>query len=331
MNKLTEMIDFKAAVLKTVLLTILFGFFPKLAKAAILIPGINYSAHHTHQNSNQGATAVDPSAGVVFDGRITVRFDRNKVFPISEFGWFGAFSNQPDNSFLDTGDGIFADADIPANLLPPSENLNVSVCNVRFGDPIGCDFDPFVSLRIPGEEFSTIYFSPQDFLDDDFFAVNFDFGNEGLIINTDGSFNFFGFSYQFNQQAFDDRVVGISLVDSGTGDIGLVPIEGFNIINCIPQGSPDSNFATDRCGEPSTPLDVQYVTRSQILAASQVPGFSFNPGTNEGFLATGEPFQLFQNPLTKVDEPHNNLALLALGAFGVNLILKGRRKHQKSS
>ncbi len=348
MTKLREVINFKAAVVGAVFLTALSSFVSESAEAAILIPGINYSSHHTHPDSDSGSTAVDPPPGTFFDGRITVRYNREKVFPINEFGWFGAFSNEPNTPFLDTGNGTFADADIPANLLPPSENLNVSVCTTQFIDfsegessnlyPITrCDedfFNPFVALPSPEDDF-TPSFDPQElFPEDDFFAVSFDFGEEGLTIDTEGSFNFFGFSYQFNQEAFDDQVVGISLVESGTGDIGLVPIEGFNIINCIPQGSPESDFATDRCGEPDLPLDVEYVTQEPILSDSNNPDFFYDFDTREGTLSNGDPFQLFDDsflPRESVDEPDNNLGLIALGVFGANLALKRRRKQQKSS
>lgn len=340
--------NLKAAVVGAVFLTALSGLVPESAEATIPIPGINYSAHHTHPDSDSGSTAVDPPPGTFFDGRFTLRHNRERVFPINEFGWFGAFSNQPNNPFLDTGNGTFADADIPANLLPPNENLNVSVCTVQFIDfsqgesrnlePITeCDgkfFNPFVGLPFPDDEF-TPSFNPQElFPDDDFFAVNFDFGEEGLTLETKESFNFFGFSYEFNQEAFEDKVVGISLVESGTGDIGLVPLEGFNIINCIPQGSPESDVATDRCGELSTPLDVQYVTDAAILADSNNQGFVYDSTEKEGTLSNGNPFQLFDDSFLvreTVNEPHNDLGLLALGAFGANLILKCRRKHQHSS
>ena len=353
MTKLREVINFKAAVVGAIFLTALSGFVSESAEAGRGRSGRSVSEHVTNPD---GTTDVilDPPAGTFFDGRITVRYNREKVFPINEFGWFGAFSNDPKAIFPDTGDGIFAEPNTSLKLLPPNENLTVSACNVQFTDfsyfpdlvpessksITKCDgdfFNPLVSLRPPGEEFTSISFTTEEFQrlfpNDDLFAVNFNFEN-GLTVDTQESFNFFGFSAQFNQEAFNDKVVGISLVESGTGDIGLVPVEGFNIINCIPQGSPDSKDATDRCGEPDFPSDIEYITDAIVLADSNNPDFSYNFDTREGTLSNGDPFQLFDDSFltpSRVDEPHNNLGLLALGVFGANLGLKRRRKQQQSS
>ncbi len=312
MKKLNKKIHYKAVVGITVFLIALSGLIVDSAEAVIPIPGVNYSEHSTSDQADT-ETAVDPPPGTFFDGRITVRYNRLKVLPIdkNKSGWFGAFSNKPDTPFLDTGNGIFADADISANLLKENENLKVFRCNVQFKEKtvelkdskaprqiIECDgevFDPFVSLPLPGQG-STTSFNPKElFPEDNFFAVSFDFGDKGFTVDTKENFNFFGFSYQFNQQAFDDRVVGISLVKSGTGDVGLVAIEGFNVINCIPLGSSESKVATDRCGETDVPLDVKYVTQNLISANSNNPNFSYNFKNKEGTLSSGEPFQLFDD------------------------------------
>ncbi|MGK7934272.1 MAG: hypothetical protein AB4206_00455 [Xenococcaceae cyanobacterium] len=355
MTKLREVINFKAAVVGAIFLTALSGLVPESAEAG---RGQAGSSHSEHAVTLPDGTIVilDPPGGTFFDGRITVRYDSERVLPISndDSGWFGSFSSDPKATFPDTGDGIFANPDTSLKLLPPNENLTVSACNVQFTDfsyfpdlvpessksITKCDgdfFNPLVSLRPPGEEFTSISFTTEEFQrlfpNDDLFAVNFNFEN-GLTVDTQESFNFFGFSAQFNQEAFSDKVVGISLVESGTGDIGLFPFEGFNIINCVPQDSPDSKDATDRCGEPDFPSDIEYITDAIVLADSNNPDFSYNFDTREGTLSNGEPFQLFDDSFltpSRVNEPHNNLGLLALGVFGANLGLKRRRKQQKNS
>ena len=312
MNKLNKLINLKSVALLTTFLLALSSFIVEPTEAVIQIPGVNYSKHETSSEAST-ETAVDPLPGTFFDGRITIRYNRLRVLPIdkNKSGWFGAFSHKPDTPFLDTGNGIFADADISANLLKNNEKLKVSKCNVQFPEKtvefknskapsqiIDCDgdvFDPFISLPLPGQSSTTSFKAREIFPDDDFFAVNFDFGDKGFTVDTKESFNFFGFSYQFNPQAFDDKVVGISLVKSGKGDVGLVAIEGFNVINCIPIGSSESKVATDRCGEPDIPLDVKYITRNLVLADSKNQDFSYDFKKKEGTFSTGEPFQLFND------------------------------------
>lgn len=351
MIEFKKIANFKAAVVGALVLTALSGLVPESAEAGQAQVGIS---HSKHEIATPGGTIVilDPPPGTFFDGRITVRYDRNRVLPIrkDDSGWFGSFSNDPQATFPDTGDGIFADLNTPFNLLEPNDDLTESVCTVQFIDfsdfprpspenlepRIQCDgefFNPFFGL-LSSEDESAPLFNPQElFPDDDFFAVNFNF-EDGLTIDTEESFNFFGFSAQFDRKAFDNKVVGISLVESGTGDLGLVPLNGFNIINCIPQDSSGSSDDTDRCGEPDFPKDVSYVTDALVLADSNNPDFVYDFTNKEGTLSNGNPFQLFDDsflPRENVDEPHNNLGLLALGSFGASFIIKRRKKHHKNS
>ena len=310
MDKLNKVMNLKALVAVTICLIALSSFISEPVQALANTRGNSESLHCNADGTEY--CDVDPSPGTFFDGRITIRFNRERVFPInqSNSSWFGIFSNQPQIPFPDIGDGLFA-SNTPFKLFKPNEALKVSYCSVRlkrntlkltdsnfFRQTIDCygdAFNPFVSLPLSKQSPIT-FFNPQElFPNDDFLAVSFDFANKGITINTKKSFNFFGFSYQFNQKAFDNKVVGISLVKPGTGDIGLVPLEGFNIVNCIPQGSPKSKFATDRCGEQEFPLDLKFITQSEVVANSSHRGFFYDFNKKEGTLATGEPFQLFDD------------------------------------
>ena len=62
------------------------------------------------------------------------------------------------------------------------------------------------------------------------------------------------------------------------------------------------------------------------------PGFVCDDNTSRGFFSNGDSFQLLNSSCPeKVDEPQNAFGLIALGAFGVRLAFKRRKKQQKSS
>lgn len=336
MTKLREVINFKAAVVGAIFLTALSGFVSESAEAGVGGAGQYHSEDCIILSMLGIPCYIDPLPGTLKEGRITAIYNKDKV-SIKDFGWFGMFSDQPQTPPPETGNGLFPDRNAPFDLLDPNPQLDISVCTSEdiFSEETfqeGCSFNPFEPVN---EEFDRGF--DFDFATEDFLAIDFNPGSQGLQVDTDESFNFFGILYEINQDAFDesDPIAGIRLVEPGTGDFGLVPEPGFNLINCIPLDAPsDSETATDTCGEQNPSLDQTIITQSEVLSASQQPGFTFNRDTNEGFFPNGDPFQLIDGssiPPEKVNEPHNNLGLLALGLFGSNLAVKRRRKSHKSS
>lgn len=312
-----------------VFLTALSGLVPESAEAGVGAAGDYHSEDCIVLSEEEIYCWIDPPAAKLFGkGRLTTKFSRGQI-SIGQVGWFGTFSNQPQTPPPETGNGLFPDRNAPFNLLDPNPQLKLSFCTANdFRRERECTFNPFQPVN--GKFDSGFDF---DFATEEFLAIDFDPGSEGLEINTDQSFNFLGIRYDINQNAFsDDPLAGIRLVKPGAGDFGLVLERGFNAITCS-FADATSGFP-EICGEQNPPDGKTLITQSEVLAASSRPGFRFNKKTNEGFFPNGDPFQVIDGsfiPHEKVDEPHNNLGLIALGAFGANFILKRRRKQQKSS
>ena len=271
-------------------------------EASSIFPG-SWPDLSCKKDANEDCGA-DPPPGRFFEGRITLRYNRD-LLSISDFGWFGELSNQPQIPPPDTGEGPFIDPDVTLNFLPPNPQLETAACLSLLnedtqqretftidlnGEIIGepCSFDLTESLILPGEEVpETLEPQPED----DIFAVSFKaISDEGLQINSTENFTFFGFSYELTPEAND--LVELQAVPLGTGDFGLFPSASFNTIICTP-ASGSGNVPLGTCGQEDPPSDF-------ILTA-------------------------------KSNEPQNAFGLIALGAFGVNLALKHRRKYQENN
>ena len=294
--------------------------------------------------------SVDPPSGSFVKGRLTLEFDRNRLF-INEFGWFGELSNEPQIPPPDIVEGPFisSEVDLKSQFLPPNPDLETEACLLLLNEATGeredftfdrngeisgepCGFDITEPLILPSDEFSdtellllsnnevTEILDPQP--EDDIFAINFEaISPDGLQINSTENFNFFGFTYELTEE--DDDKVGLRAVPLGTGDFGLFPSASFNTIICSPASG---NGSLGTCGQEDPPSDFTFITKSVLEEDSNNPGFVCDDNTNRGFFSNGDPFQLLNHPCpNKINEPQNSFGIIALGALGTHLALKRKK------
>jgi hypothetical protein len=151
--------------------------------------------------------AIDPPAGTIFNGRITLHYDSTKL-SIEEFGWFGAWGINPSLPAPEVSDVGRLALNTPIILQAPNPGLSLSVDTSTSGTII----------------------------------TNFDWGSNGFV-QTDEQANIFGVSFVvLNPEAWS----GAAFTNFGTGDLSEPGGLGNNFMTCLPNGLLVPTFCGDQ-------------------------------------------------------------------------------------
>jgi hypothetical protein len=163
--------------------------------------------------------AIDPPAGKMFDGRITINYD-SSVLSLDKYGWFGDWGANP-------------------ALPPPPINSGNN------GSPwyLQTQANPRLTqgVTISGDTIRTI-------------EVNYDWGSEGYTPSTMEHFNFFGLEFKPVQEDFtyEQAEAVITLPQNEFDNFGNgYSVSSPNYNRCIPANSKDEEIVL--CGAEDVP------------------------------------------------------------------------------